>query len=145
MPTVVVYTDKGEQVWQMPADAYSLRNANCFMNTNGSSIISGLRRAVEDAEAIEQGCDPERPSEKAMRKALLPKDYGNLASYTKKHMENLAEHGATTEWFNGTIGGKNRARSRIINAANRLGLKVRTEALIREGQPVIIATVKEQK
>jgi hypothetical protein len=71
MPTVVVYTDKGEQVWQSPATAYSLRSATCPTNQTGSSLISGLRRAVEDAEKIEDGHNPERDSEKAMRLAGL--------------------------------------------------------------------------
>lgn len=34
-----------------------------------SAFSAGLRRAVEDAEAIRDGRDPERPSEKAMRLA----------------------------------------------------------------------------
>lgn len=69
MPLVVVYTDKGQQVWQSLATAYSLRRAECPGNSIGSSLVAGLRRAVEDAEAIEEGRDPERPSEKAMRLA----------------------------------------------------------------------------
>ncbi len=67
MPIVVVYTDKGEQVWQSPAIGFTLRPAKCPGNTIGSALVSGLRRAIEDAEAIEAGDDPERPSEKAMR------------------------------------------------------------------------------
>jgi len=70
MPIVVVYTDKGEQVWQSPAGpALTLRNVKCPGNTIGSALVSGLRRAVEDAEAIEAGRNPERPSEAAMRLA----------------------------------------------------------------------------
>lgn len=69
MPIVVVYTDKGEQVWQSPALGFTLRPAKCPGNSIGSALVSGLRRAVEDAEAIEQGRNPERPSEAAMRLA----------------------------------------------------------------------------
>ena len=67
MAYVVVYTNEGEQVWQSLATAYSIRRAECPGNNIGSGLIAGLRRAVEDAEKIEQGIDPERPSEKAMR------------------------------------------------------------------------------
>ena len=67
MPKVVVYTDDGVEVWKSPATAYSLRSAKCPTNTIGSSLIAGLRRAVEDAEAIEKKLDPERTSERVMR------------------------------------------------------------------------------
>lgn len=67
MAYVVVYTEKGEQVWHMQATAHALATARCDTNIVGRNLISGLRRAFEDAEALEQGLDPERPSEKAMR------------------------------------------------------------------------------
>lgn len=69
MPRVIVQTDDGRTVLTMPADSYSLRSATCPHNTIGSSLISGVRRAVEDAEDLEQGKNPERPSERAMRES----------------------------------------------------------------------------
>lgn len=73
---VVVYTDKGEQVW---ADAEVTSTDILFAdiqvpNRRGSSFFSGLRRAIRDAEEIEAGRDPERPSEKAMRLAQEARD-----------------------------------------------------------------------
>lgn len=67
MPRVCVYTDKGELVYEQPADSRSLASATCPTNITGSSLISGLRRALEDAEMMEVGLNPERPSERAMR------------------------------------------------------------------------------
>lgn len=68
MAIIVVYTDKGQQVWQTTGvHRDSLSAATCPTNAKGSAIIAGLRRAVEDAEKIERDEDPERPSEKAMR------------------------------------------------------------------------------
>jgi hypothetical protein len=135
MPYVVVYTDKGEQVWQSPATAYSLRSASCPHNTIGSSLVAGLRRAVEDAEALEDGRDPERPSERAMR---MSEPGWNLAAYTKRHMANLTKTGRTTEVFRqGDQKDEQRARSRIQNAARRLDLKVQTRV---EGG-IVIGTV----
>lgn len=69
MAYVVVYTDKGQQVWLSPLIALTVRRLECPGNTIGSSIAAGLRRAAEDAEMMERGQDPERLSEKAMRLA----------------------------------------------------------------------------
>lgn len=67
MAYVVVYTEKGQQVWQMNVPSFAIRNLGCPGNTIGSSLAAGIRRAVEDAEVIEAGGDPERASERAMR------------------------------------------------------------------------------
>ena len=40
-----------------------------LMTRGEQRILSMVRRSVEDAERIERGEDPERPSEKAMRMA----------------------------------------------------------------------------
>lgn len=69
MAYVVVYTDKGEQVWSSQLIAATVRRLECPGNVIGSSVASGLRRAAQDAEALEQGRDPERSSERAMRLA----------------------------------------------------------------------------
>lgn len=37
------------------------------MNARASSLASGIVRAVQDADKIQRGIDPERPSEKAIR------------------------------------------------------------------------------
>lgn len=70
MPTVVVYTDNGQQVWQMDVESLDLNGLQCPSNNRGSALAAGIRRAVQDAEAIQAGRDPERPSEKAMRLAF---------------------------------------------------------------------------
>lgn len=67
MPTVVVYTDKGQQVWQMDVESWQIDGLQCPTNLRGSSLAGGIRRAVQDAEVIQAGGDPERPSEKAIR------------------------------------------------------------------------------
>jgi hypothetical protein len=68
MATVVVYSDKGEQVWSYTGVAsWMIAGLQCPTNMRGSGLAAGIRRAVEDAEKIERGEDPERPSEKAMR------------------------------------------------------------------------------
>jgi hypothetical protein len=70
MPRVVVYTDSGEAVWSMEKiESWQINGLTCPGNVRGSSLAAGLRRAVSDAEKIQRGEDPERPSEKAMRLA----------------------------------------------------------------------------
>lgn len=68
MPTVVVYTEKGEQVWSMEGVHPDWMSAiTAPTNVKASGLVAGLRRAVQDADKIERGIDPERASEKAMR------------------------------------------------------------------------------
>lgn len=68
MSIVKVFTDDGEEVWVAAGImAYDVRNLQCPGNTTGSGLAAGIRRALEDAEVIQAGGDPERPSEKAMR------------------------------------------------------------------------------
>lgn len=68
MPRVIVETDDGVRVWSMDDIAsWHLPALQCPTNVRGSSLAAGIRRAVEDAEAIQEGRDPERPSEKALR------------------------------------------------------------------------------
>lgn len=65
---VVVLTDDGREVWRAPGImAHDVRSIECPGNSTGSSVAAGIRRAAVDAEAIQRGEDPERPSEKAMR------------------------------------------------------------------------------
>lgn len=67
---VAVYTDKGDPIWFSDADYADILLARITVpNQRGSSFFAGLRRAMRDAEEIEAGRDPERPSEKAMRLA----------------------------------------------------------------------------
>lgn len=47
--------------------SYGMRNASCPGHAGGSALVSGVRRGLEDAEALRDGRDPERPSEAAMR------------------------------------------------------------------------------
>ena len=98
MPKVIVTTDAGVVVWrQEDVDANAVRYLQCQGNVNGSSLAAGIRRAVQDAEAIQAGRDPERPSEKAMRLATMKersfaKEKGCICSpfaYTKR--EHLPE------------------------------------------------------
>ena len=71
MTTIIVQTEEGQEVWSAPvADEQALLNARCDTNTDGSMLVSGLRRAVEDAFKIEHGLDSELLSEKAMRLAF---------------------------------------------------------------------------
>jgi hypothetical protein len=71
MATVVVYTESGERIWSMEGvESQNLRALTCPMNAAGSALASGVRRAVEDAEAVQAGRNPERPSERAMRLAF---------------------------------------------------------------------------
>lgn len=132
MPIVVVYTEKGEQVWQSSALALAISRLRC-PDPSGATFAAALCRAVRDAEALEQGKVPE-PHE------LEDLMGWNMAAYTKRHMINLRETGKTTESFRkGDRRDLNRARSRITNAARHLGLKVETMSI--NGR--VIATVKE--
>lgn len=71
MPRVIVETDDGRRVWEFETTA---RMASAVWrpgtHEGASSLLSGLERAVADAEVVERGGDPERPSEKAMRLAM---------------------------------------------------------------------------
>jgi hypothetical protein len=67
MPRVVVYTDGGELVQAFDVEAWHINGLQCPTNARGSGLAAGIRRAVQDAEVIQAGGDPERPSEKAMR------------------------------------------------------------------------------
>ena len=70
MPKVIVTTDNGDPVWMMDdVEAWHLSALTCPTNRKGSALASGVRRAVQDAETIQKGGDPERPSERAVRLA----------------------------------------------------------------------------
>lgn len=70
MPRVIVTTDDGREVWALDDVASThVSTLQCAMNATGRILASGIRRAVADAEAIQEGRDPERPSERAMRRA----------------------------------------------------------------------------
>lgn len=58
----------GRVVWSIDdVPSSALASASCPSNHRGSALVSGIRRALSDAEIIRAGGDPERPSEKAMR------------------------------------------------------------------------------
>jgi len=70
MARVYVTTDDGRFVWALDnVESHHLNGLQCPTNVRGSSLAAGIRRAVQDAEAIQAGRDPERPSEKAIRLA----------------------------------------------------------------------------
>ena len=54
MSYVVVYTDKGEQVWQTQVTALSLRRLECPGNSIGAAFAAMLRGAVTEAEKKEE-------------------------------------------------------------------------------------------
>jgi hypothetical protein len=67
MPRVIVETDDGQRVYAEETTAHTL-----LFSTDSppaQALIGGIRRGLQDAEAVEAGLDPERPSEKAMRLA----------------------------------------------------------------------------
>jgi hypothetical protein len=67
MARVIVTTDDGQPVWALDAiEAWQVRGLECPSNLRGSAVASGIRRAVSDAEAIQQGRDPRRLSERVM-------------------------------------------------------------------------------
>lgn len=68
MATVIVTTDDGQPVWMMEdIQPWHIIALQCPTNIRGSSLAAGIRRAAQDAEAIQDGRDPERLSEKVMR------------------------------------------------------------------------------
>lgn len=71
MTHVVVYTEDGQVVGGVTDVRYSdLMLARIEVpNTKGQAFFGTILRAVQDAEAIQEGRDPERPSEKVMRLA----------------------------------------------------------------------------
>jgi hypothetical protein len=128
--TIVVYTEKGEQVWQAPVFTAMIERLHCPGNTSGAKLARGIRQAVLEAEAIHGGRDPNEVRD-------IPG--WNVASYTKKHMDNLNCRGRTVEIFRvDDSKDEERARSRIRNAARRLGVEVETR--VETGR--VIGTVK---
>jgi hypothetical protein len=70
MARVIVTTNDGRPVWMLDdVRSWDLGALQCPTNLRGSALAAGVRRAVEDAEAIQAGRNPERPSEKAVRLA----------------------------------------------------------------------------
>lgn len=66
--TVVVCTATGEKVWSMEGVASAdIATLHCLKNFKGSILAAGIRRAVEDVEAIAAGRDPDREREEAGR------------------------------------------------------------------------------
>jgi hypothetical protein len=73
MAKVIVLTDDNKPVWQMQdIESWHISALQCQTNVRGSNLAAGIRRAVQDAEAIQAGRDPERLSEKVMR--LIKRD-----------------------------------------------------------------------
>lgn len=133
MTYVVVYTDKGQQIWQSKAFTAMIDRLHCPGNTSGAEFARGIRQAVYEAECIEQNVPPHEVRE-------IPG--WNVASYTKKHMSNLNYRGRTVELFRqGDKKDEGRARSRIMNAARRLNIKVETYT---DGSRMIGTVKKEQ-
>lgn len=69
MPIIKVTTDEGVAVKEFEVTSQQIARLTCPANVVGSSFAAGIRRAVEDAEAISAGRHPERASEMAMRHA----------------------------------------------------------------------------
>lgn len=69
MPKVIVTTDDGQAVWTMDGiESWHVSGKlKAAGNVRAQNLASGIVRAVRDAEVIQAGGDPERPSEKAMR------------------------------------------------------------------------------
>jgi hypothetical protein len=69
MPKITITTDDGREVWSQDhiASSFVRHLQGGAGNIISSSLAATIRRAVEDAEAIQAGRDPKRPSEKAMR------------------------------------------------------------------------------
>jgi len=66
MARLVIETEDGRVVWRSPL----VLTSHELLGVAGQARLVGeVRRSVQDAEAIEAGRDPERPSEKAMRMA----------------------------------------------------------------------------
>jgi hypothetical protein len=72
-----------------------------------------------------------------------------IAHYTQRHMDNLRDKGHTVEHISLYAGNsrraEDRARSRIINAANRLGIKVSTRIEWGEHGLQAVGTVREEQ
>jgi hypothetical protein len=68
---VAVFTEGGQEVWSYDSGIKGISHAipSAPSNAAAHSLLRGLARAIQDAEVIEAGGDPERPSEKAMRLA----------------------------------------------------------------------------
>ena len=121
MATVVIYTEKGEQVWQSTILGGTIERLHCPGNTIGAEIARGIRQAVHEAESIESG-------RRVDRHHVRPVPGWNTASYTKKHIENLTYRGETIEYFSRSDPrAEGRARSRIMNAARKIKIKVSTK------------------
>lgn len=72
MATVIVQTDDGREVWRMGGVEpwHVVTHLIAHGNVRASSLASGIVRAVQDADKIQRGADPERPSERAMREVF---------------------------------------------------------------------------
>lgn len=72
MARVIVQTDDGREVWRMDGVEpwHVVGKLRGEMNVKASSLAAGIVRAVEDADKIQRGVDPARPSERAVREAF---------------------------------------------------------------------------
>lgn len=83
MAKVIVQTDDGREVWSLDEiESWHVDSLTCPTNTRGSAVAAGIRRAVTDAEAIQEGRDPRRLSEIAIELAEYVRE-GTL--YTYRH------------------------------------------------------------
>jgi hypothetical protein len=143
MPIIVIYTDKGEQVWQAPVMGINIARLYCPGNSIGAALARGVVEAVAKAEAMEARSEilTGQVEVDAMNAAK-----GNVAKYTLAHMARLSASGRTTERFSpGDEKGEGRARSRIMNAAKRLGVKVSTRVEWVGPGPRIVGTVRKEQ
>jgi hypothetical protein len=68
MPRVIVETDDGRRVSTLDLPAgWSIFSLGRHIYGIPGAPLGWLGRAIEDARAVEDGRDPERPSEKVMR------------------------------------------------------------------------------
>lgn len=69
MAQIVVYTDDGVEVAhkEVPDTYASPSTISRLVCGNAHGVDGWLGRALRDARLIQQGINPERPSEKAMR------------------------------------------------------------------------------
>ena len=74
MARVTIATDDGRVVEEYAVGAEEVRSLT-LMPLRGN-LMTGIRRALQDAEVVQAGGDPERPSEKAMRLAEQAEEYG---------------------------------------------------------------------
>lgn len=70
MAQIIIQTDDGHEVDRI-VDIHAADVRGLAETRSGRTVVPHVRRAVEDADVIEAGGDPERPSEKAMRLASL--------------------------------------------------------------------------